>query len=701
MELQVIMDKTQIFRSLADKMEKQEFDDEYLLLLIEFWQDEENQVDGNIFYARYALAHNNYEVAYEYAMKAFGTRKINWVLWNILRDCYQHQGNVGQAMLFAGFAESFYKEPVKIDVPRHNLEEALRMLSLGSGVGGFAPIARYKMVMGEQGITAQPAIYAGEFLPEMYPERPWHFWVGAYSEQEMLNYKGCLLEKIKDDPDIALSCAAEFVFDVVKSQEIQNSVLQKVSPGEEYLVPLAGMQEQQRVIFHLDREQDETEDLLGKWTYSYFRFNQDTHITSDSPFIMGKPVKLGHSPKRKKVILNILVDALCWQAVKERNYDMVPNMLAFFQKGIIFDEHRSVSEYTFPSLPGIETGLYPYHTQIFNEKASHAIDPRYETISEQMQKLGYYCVHILSNGNGIYTGSTRGYDREIINPYALHNYVGVERVIQHLEAFGECDQFLFMHTGDTHPWAAHTFQLPIHTQTLFDLKERSLKEEGKRASVYLPKRPLYLQWNEQCIRDMDRAFKGLFEYLESHYTEDEYIIQIYSDHGVPIYDDVNYVLSEHQTGAAYMMRGAGIPALGIVRELTSAVDIYPALAHCAGIPLPEYLDGNLPAALGGQQREYVVSMSLFPGSPFIICIRTHEWECRGISRQVVDEDGRANLDDMEISIYRRFQTEKIEDNNLRQYFAGIITKETAEINNHGRYWPDMRAARPEWFAEKE
>ena len=39
------MDKTQIFFSLADKIEKQEFDDEYLLLLIEFWQDEENKVD--------------------------------------------------------------------------------------------------------------------------------------------------------------------------------------------------------------------------------------------------------------------------------------------------------------------------------------------------------------------------------------------------------------------------------------------------------------------------------------------------------------------------------------------------------------------------------------------------------------------------------------------------------------------------------
>ena len=43
-------------------------------------------------------------------------------------------------------------------------------------------------------------------------------------------------------------------------------------------------------------------------------------IRGANEFIVGKPVLLEHSSKRKKVVLNILVDALSWQAMKEQNY---------------------------------------------------------------------------------------------------------------------------------------------------------------------------------------------------------------------------------------------------------------------------------------------------------------------------------------------------------------------------------------------
>ena len=51
-----------------------------------------------------------------------------------------------------------------------------------------------------------------------------------------------------------------------------------------------------------------------------------------------------------------------------------------------------------------------------------------------------------------------------------------------------------------------------------------------------------------------------------------------------------------------MVRGAGVPALGIVNELTSAVDIYQVMAKLHGFEAPEYTDGNLPAVFGGQGR---------------------------------------------------------------------------------------------------
>ena len=88
------------------------------------------------------------------------------------------------------------------------------------------------------------------------------------------------------------------------------------------------------------------------------------------------------------------------------------------------------------------------------------LDVRYKTISEQMKAQGYYCVNIMGGGDAIYNGAVRGYDRFVTNQYSLLAYNGVERAIQQLEAFSECDQFLFLHLMDAHPWPMNTTQMP-------------------------------------------------------------------------------------------------------------------------------------------------------------------------------------------------------------------------------------------------
>lgn len=101
--------------------------------------------------------------------------------------------------------------------------------------------------------------------------------------------------------------------------------------------------------------------------------------------------------------------------------------------------------------------------------------------------------------------------------------------------------------------------------------------------------------------------------------EDEYIVQAYSDHCISEFsDDVDYI-GENQIGAVWMLRGAGVPQTGVVDELTSALDIYPA-EHLAGFTTPAHIDANLPAALGGEAHD-VISNSVFPGQTYKRCIR--------------------------------------------------------------------------------
>ena len=139
----------------------------------------------------------------------------------------------------------------------------------------------------------------------------------------------------------------------------------------------------------------------------------------------------------------------------------------------------------------------------------------------------------------------------------------------------------------------------------------------------------------------------------------------------------------------------------MVEELTSAVDIYPALAKLAGFPVEEWVDGNLPAALGGRERECVYSNSLFPGQTYKLCIRTKTHACYLESPEPVDEDGTVDLSGAELTVRARDGSEKpVEDPRLEQEFLRWAQDFTAPFHHGGRQWRSMREARPEWFPQK-
>lgn len=682
----------QVFEQLLKWSEEEKYDDDYLRLLIEYQGLYCDSPNFDIFYAKYALFYKNYAVALEYAKKAERTRKVNLEVWKILTACYKKTGNPLKTIVYEGFMTKFYNLPVCADIPRNKLAKAKSLLTKAMGIGNYAPFAgRGLEIDSKVNAVGNKGVLAGQFL-EMFNKEDQLYWTGVFSEQENLDAKGWLVSAHINDEQFVNYCGADCVFDVMRADELDSVCF---SGEEQLLLPIAGSEENQQIDFCFDGRKDSA--WLGKWAFSWFRADKPLKIFSDKKFIVGKPARLGHSTKRKKLVLNILVDALSWAVVKQGNYQLVPNIMRFFEKGIIFDNHYSVSEYTFPSLPTIETGLYPHHSQIFNERASHELSADYKTLSEQMASLGYYCINVMGSGDGIYNGCTRGYDRLIVNSYALHTYVGVERTIRQLEAFSECDQFLWMHTMDTHPWTAKNYQVPLTTQTKLSIEDRLTGTTLQKASVYLPYTPLYGKANEDGIRNADRSLGSLFDYIESHYNEDDYIVMLYSDHGVPVYDEYPDILSDNQTNAALMVRGGGVPCKGIVHELTSAVDIYSILGKLAGFEVPRYTDGNLPFALGGMKRDYAISNSIFPGQTYKLAIRTAEYVFRLESRERVDEDGTVDLSDAGCRIFQRVDGTEVFDRGLFDYFIDIAKKHTASFNNEGHYWPSMRNARPGWF----
>ena len=80
------------------------------------------------------------------------------------------------------------------------------------------------------------------------------------------------------------------------------------------------------------------------------------HAPADSPYTVGTPIRLGHSPRRRKLVLSIFVDALSWAIARPYAETHLPNIMRFFSRGTIFDQQFSSSEYTLPAYPAIETG---------------------------------------------------------------------------------------------------------------------------------------------------------------------------------------------------------------------------------------------------------------------------------------------------------------------------------------------------------
>lgn len=691
-----------LFAQLTAAVQTQAYDDDYLRALVAYRELVPEAVEPCIFYALYAWAHGAASVAQEYAERAYQARKINRTLWLLLRDIYYQQGDYRRALAFAGFASAFYKEPLTLSVPRDELVRALPQLSLSLNYSAeYPPTLQSYMELQDTGeLTSRALVNVGAFLPQgREAQLPWRYWVGVFVEQELFDYKGCLLAAIKDHEEVAMQCSGDLVFDIQSAQAGATTYEVAASEAAPVIVPLAGTERQQRVYFD-SAGTPQYDSLLGKWAFSYYRLTAPTRIHAEDPFVLGRPIPLGHSPRRRKVVLHLLLDAFCWQAIKERDYDLVPHILQFFQQGIIFNDHHSVGEYTLPSVPTIETGMYPQHSQLFNKHANCWLNAEYTTLTEQLHGLGYYCVSTMGGGEGLYTGMVRGFDRLVTNAYALHTYVGVERTLRQLMAFDECDQYLLLHTMDAHPWTQNMSSLPIATQTHSTLAERSLREEKACASVRLPNRPVYLRWNAQAISDIDRSLAQLFAYLEAHYRPEEYLVVLDSDHGVPIYDAETNVLSPHMNGAAFMLRGGGVPARGFVDELTSNIDIYPTLAKLLGFYVPETVDGCLPRALGGPGRDCAISTSIYPGQSFKLCLRTQTRACYLEAQELTDEDGRCDLRGAAIGVYDRATGQRLPDSEIAPFLPRIAAF-TRDIDTHGCQWPDMREGREYWYDKRE
>lgn len=697
-----------LFYDLLDRSERGAYDDDFLAQLAAYREAAPDSERADIFAARYLLHQGDAENAVLCGERAYAKRPVNLEIWKILATAYRKLGKEFDAVGMAGHILGMYPEE-KIDtgLPKEHVYEALLRFSMNANNSASAPLLTNRASIENSCLTSDFDIFLGEEIPLSMPAESDRFWVGTFVDEGFLSAMATVYEPLRHNPVFIVN-NKDVTFDIQKAREVTGTLHLDIPAGKSAVVPIAGTALSQK--FAIRTEKEIHTGYLGKWAFSYFRFNESVTLSSteNQTFAVGAPVVLGHSPARKKLVLNILVDGLSWPAVRNLFAEEMPRIARFFSRGLIFDQHFSASEHTLPSLPSIETGRYPHHIQIFNERASHEMPLEIRPLSEKMSALGYYCTAPLVTGQCLYYGTYRGYDRLISAATALTPaYIGIERAIRTLEAFGETDQFIFCHVNDVHPLNIQTpLKFSDEVESSIPLSERFVPLDPTIPSVRIPRLPIYLEQLRVSLRHIDRSIGQLLSHIEKHYNKDEYIISLYSDHGCGLFDpsasnkEIDMV-GEYGTGSTWMMRGAGVPEGIIADELTSAVDIYPTLAHLCGFDTAPEIDGNLPAVFGGTPRDAVYSSSQYPGQTFKLAMRTHDHTLRLETQESVDEDGTVDFAGAAVGIYPRdheLEAEyRLNSEELRTFFYPRARDFVRSIANNGEFWPAMRAARPQWF----
>ena len=698
-----------LFYDLLARSEQDAYDDNFLMQLAAYREAAPTSERADIFAAKYLLHHGDAENAAVCAERAYRKRPVNREIWLLLAESYARLDRPVDALTMYGYAYGLYLSPeIPMELLMRGGKDGLDRLSIAAGIGTGAPMTQNRAFLAgaDHVLDFQLDAFVGEYLPLTPPEGSARYWVAAYVDNAFLSDQSQLIEKMRHTDVFVDRMQRDYPFCLQRAQEVRGRVTIEVPEGAEVILPIAGTEPLQELTI-ASKCQPPASAYLGKWAFSQFRLTETTEITSasDAVYAVGTPIRLGHSPARRKLVLNILIDGLAWNIARTHFPDAMPNIAHFFARGTIFDQHFSTSECTYPSLPVIETGRYPIHTQVFNERNSHELPLDMMTLSECMTDLGYYAAAPMGAADPIYSGTLRGYDQLNTTGWKLLSAEAVDRTIMQLEAFDETDQFLHLHVADVHPWNAKGFKFHPAVETHLPLSERLFDTDEHIASVRLPKLKIYQEQFWQSLRRVDGNLAQLLTYIEEHYAEEEYLVSVYSDHGNSIFsapvNGVMDVIAENSTRALWMMRGAGVPEGRIVDELTSSADLYPTLGALCGFPAADDIDGNLPAVFGGKERDAVYSMSMFPGQTYKLAVRTHDFALRLETQEKVDEDGTVNFADARVGIYPR--THELEEDcavdsaELRAFFYPRARSIARAIANNGEFWPAMREARPEWF----
>ncbi|WP_129600124.1 sulfatase-like hydrolase/transferase [Anaerophilus nitritogenes] len=421
------------------------------------------------------------------------------------------------------------------------------------------------------------------------------------------------------------------------------------------------------VIINNNEKFDLNNNLVNR--FYYYPINKNTMVTVNSKdeFVVGDIIEIKADKSKPKLILNIFVDGLSQKFLEDNGIEkFMPNTYNFFKEGTICNNAYVSGEWTYVSMASFFTGEYTKNHRVFQPDYDTENIFHKELYSEILKKNGYFCSRIDGDWRSTPTyGYIKGLDRFLYQPSirGMHSDDIVMESIEHLEAFKEKNNFLWICIPDLHD-VADEFETRFSTQVKSSITNRVF-EKTNESSVKKKYDISKIQRYGIQLKRIDTYLQVLFNYIKDNYSDDEFVISLFADHGQGYLVDTDEFLDEGRTNVAMMFRGKNIPK-GQCNELIQGLDLFPIILNSIGIGNVDIKDGNVPKHFGdGNEREYTITESVFPNNPYRLAINDLKHKFFFNTKDVCTKDGRVQLKNFNVKLINKL-TGKDETNIYKE-----------------------------------
>lgn len=399
--------------------------------------------------------------------------------------------------------------------------------------------------------------------------------------------------------------------------------------------------------------------------YYYYKGIEDSNfiLKSDDEFVIGDIIELGIDETKPKLVLNIFIDGLSQKFLKDNDIkECMPNTYSFFKEGTICSNTYVSGEWTYVSMASFFTGKYTKNHRVFHPKYDCENLFKEELYTEILNKNGYFCSKIDGDWRSTPSyGYVKGLDRFLYQSSirGMHCDDVIMESIEHLEAFKEKNNFLWICIPDLHD-IADELETRISTQVRNHVSDRNFMMRHETSVRKGYNEGKINRYRVQAKR-IDTYLGMLYNYLKENYKDNEFVVSLFADHGQGYLVDSDNFLDDGRTNTAMMFRGRNIPK-GQCDELIQGLDLFPIIFKSIGLSDVDIKDGKIPMYFDGEcNREYTITESVFPESPYRVAINDLEHKFFFETVELCTDDGRVKMQNFKSKLINK-KTDKEETN---------------------------------------